>query len=370
MVDINNRKMFANNANFQNILDSVTEMYKGIETVPKSRGIIDLAASSLDGQTFTGRARDKELPSGASILVNDLTKMFGDIARGKREDELLSTVAEGKTQKDIMDTAFDIYKESLDTSDDNLTEFENARKTINSYDKRIQAGETLSDWELKDYEILSNFVDQAGTGKYEAKDWVDFRADKREKMDVAKDTQVILDEAKNVLSGPDAVTNPAAASLNGFVKLGDAFNIDIDGILDLVGLDRLTMSGADADTLSKINQRIALDLAQVLTGNKSNFELQTLLTSGVDLAGNVDANMKMLNILDFYAKRSIAYGKFANESNNLNEYNKKVDEWDSNNPGPFDASKEMDKIKAADDSFMGFGLDNDEGSYVIEGQGN
>jgi hypothetical protein len=280
---------------------------------------------------------------------------------------------ESEKQAKVLDTSLDIYKESLDAmdqSDENKTETEGFIEKINSYNKRIQAGETLEDWELQDLENLTQIIAQKGTGRYDVKDYIEFRGDKVAAADKAKNTTVLLEQAMETLADPDMTTNPVAASLAGLVKVGDAFGFDIDGTLNSLGFDRLTVSGADSDTLNIINRRLALDLAEALTGNKSNFELEQLLASTPNLAADPEANRKILNILKFYADRTIAYGKFANQANSRNEYNLLVEEWDSENEGPFSATSEYQKFKSGEGAFSGMNLDADEGSYVIEGQSN
>ena len=258
----------------------------------------------------------------------------------------------------------------MDQSDDKKTETEGFIEKINSYNKRIQAGETLENWELQDLENLTQIVAQKGTGRYDVKDYIEFRDKKVQDADKAKNTTVLLEQAMETLADPEMTTNPVAASLSGLVKVGDAFGFDIDGFFNSVGLDRITVSGADSDTLNIINRRLALDLAEALTGNKSNFELEQLLASTPNLAADPEANSKILNILKFYADRTIAYGKFANQANSRTEYNKLVEEWDSENSGPFSATSEYQQFKSGDDAFAGMNLDADEGSYVIEGQSN
>jgi hypothetical protein len=335
MAKLENRKMFANFPGFEKIVSNVGDLYSGIETLPE-RTRLDIAGQFLaqNPESFTGIARPgAKLPSSSAILVDDLKNLFGGISAGRQTDELLRAQADQEKQAKILDTSLDIYKESIpDVSDDKKTETEGFIEKINSYNKRIQAGEKLADWELKDLENLEGIIQQKGTGKYDVKDYIGFRDEKIEKADAAKDTTVLLEEAMVTLADPEMTTK------------------------------------ASTDTLDIINRRLSLDLAQALTGNKSNFELEQLLASTPNLAADPEANRKILNILKFYADRTIAYGKFANKASNRAEYNDLVDEYDLKNSSPFSASSEYQQFKSGDDAFSGMNLDADEGSYVIEGQ--
>ncbi len=374
MAKLEDRKMFANFPGFDKIVSNVSDLYSGIGTLPQ-RSSLDYAGQTIaaDPSIFSGVApRGTKLPSGAAIMAQDLKNLFGGISARRSLDEATAAELDQTKQKNILDTSLDIYKESLDAdqSDENKTETEGFIEKINSYNQRIQAGETLENWELQDLENLEQIVAQKGTGRYNVKDYIEFRDKKVQDADKAKNTTVLLEQAMETLADPDMTTNPVAASLSGLVKVGDAFGFDIDGFFNSVGLDRITVSGADSDTLNIINRRLALDLAEALTGNKSNFELEQLLASTPNLAADPEANRKILNILKFYADRTIAYGKFANQANSRTDYNKLVEEWDSENSGPFSATSEYQKFQSGDDAFAGMNLDADEGSYVIEGQSN
>jgi hypothetical protein len=374
MAKLENRKMFANFPGFDKIVSNVSDLYSGIGTLPQ-RSTLDIAGQFIaqNPQAFSGTAAPgTKLPSGAAILAQDVKNLFGGISAGRQTDELLRSQMESEKQAKVLDTSLDIYKESLDAdqTDEKKTETEGFIDKINSYNKRIQAGETLENWELQDLENLTQIVAQKGTGRYDVKDYIEFRDKKVADADKAKNTTVLLEQAMETLADPEMTTNPVAASLSGLVKVGDAFGFDIDGFFNSVGLDRITVSGADSDTLNIINRRLALDLAEALTGNKSNFELEQLLASTPNLAADPEANSKILNILKFYADRTIAYGKFANQANSRADYNKLVEEWDSENSGPFSATSEYQQFKSGDDAFAGMNLDADEGSYVIEGQSN
>jgi len=371
MAKLENRKMFANFPGFEKIVSNVSDLYSGIGTLPE-RTKLDIAGQFLaqNPESFTGRARPgTKLPSSSAILADDLKNLFGGISAGRQTDELLRAQADQEKQAKILDTSLDIYKESIpDVSDDKKTETEGFIAKINAYNQRIQAGETLADWELKDLENLEGIIQQKGTGKYDVKDYIGFRDEKREKADAAKDTTVLLEQAMETLADPEMTTNPVVASLSGLVKVGDAFGFDVDKTFKSLGFDRITAPAASTDTLDIINRRLSLDLAQALTGNKSNFELEQLLASTPNLAADPEANRKILNILKFYADRTIAYGKFANKASNRAEYNDLVDEYDLNNSSPFSASSEYQQFKSGDDAFSGMNLDADEGSYIIEGQ--
>ncbi len=371
MAKLENRKMFANFPGFEKIVSNVSDLYSGIGTLPE-RTKLDIAGQFLaqNPESFTGTARPgTKLPSSSAILADDLKNLFGGISAGRQTDELLRAQADQEKQAKILDTSLDIYKESIpDVSDDKKTETEGFIGKINAYNQRIQAGEKLADWELKDLENLEGIIQQKGTGKYDVKDYIAFRDKKEEDANKAKATTVLLEETMQILSDPDMTTNPVVASLAGLVKVGDAFGFDIDGFLNNTGFNRLTVSGADSDMLNIINRNLALDLAEKLTGNKSNFELTNLLRSTPNLATDPEANQRLVNILKFYADRTIAYGKFANKASNRAEYNDLVNEYDLNNPSPFSASSEYQQFKSGDDAFSGMNLDADEGSYVIEGQ--
>ena len=372
MAKIENRKMFAGFPGFDRIVSNVSDLYSGIGSLPQ-RSSLDYAGQTIaaDPSIFSGVApKGTKLPSGAAIMAQDLKNLFGGISARRSLDEATAAELDQTKQKNILETSLDIYKESLDQTDEKKTETEGFIDKINSYNQRIQSGETLQNWELQELENLEQIVAQKGTGRYDVKDYITFRDQKVQDADKAKNTTVLLDQAMETLSDPEMTTNPVAASLSGLVKVGDAFGFDIDGTLNSLGFDRLTVSGADADTLNIINRRLSLDLAEALTGNKSNFELEQLLASTPNLAADPEANRKILNILKFYADRTIAYGKFANQANSRNEYNKLVEEWDSENSGPFSATSEYQKFQSGDDAFAGMNLDADEGSYVIEGQSN
>jgi hypothetical protein len=373
MAKLENRKMFANFPGFEKIVENVSDLYSGIGTLPE-RTKLDIAGQFIaqNPQSFSGTAAPgTRLPSGAAILTQDLKNLFGGISAGRQTDELLRSQMDTEKKSKVLDTSLDIYKESIpDVSDDKKTETEGFIEKINSYNKRIQSGETLADWELKDLENLEGIIQQKGTGKYDVKDYIGFRDKKVEEADKAKNTTVLLEQAMETLADPEMTTNPVVASLSGLVKVGDAFGFDIDGFFNALGLDRISVQGADSDTLDIINRRLSLDLAQALTGNKSNFELEQLLASTPNLAAAPEANARILNILKFYADRTIAYGSFANKASNRSDYNKLVEEWDNENSGPFSATSEYQQFKSGDDAFAGFNLDADEGSLLIEGQTN
>jgi len=374
MAKLENRKMFAGFPGFDKIVSNVSDLYSGIGSLPK-RSSLDYAGQTIqaDPDLFSGVApRGTKLPSGAAIMAQDLKNLFGGISARRSLDEATAVELDQTKQKNILDTSLDIYKESLktDQTDEKKTETEGFIEKINSYNQRIQAGETLENWELQELENLQQIVAQKGTGRYDVKDYIEFRDKKIDDAEKAKNTTVLLEETMQILSDPDMTTNPVVASLAGLVKVGDAFGFDIDGFLNNAGFNRLTVSGADSDMLNIINRNLALDLAEKLTGNKSNFELENLLRATPNLATDPEANQRLVNILKFYADRTIAYGKFANQANSRQEYNTLVEEWDSENESPFSATSEYQKFKSGDDAFSGMNLDADEGSYVIEGQSN
>jgi len=372
MAKLENRKMFAGCPGFDKIVSNVSDLNSGTGTLPH-RSSLDYAGQTIaaDPSIFSGVApKGTKLPSGAAIMAQDLKNLFGGISARRSLDEATAAELDQTKQKNILDTSLDIYKETLDQTDEKKTETEGFIAKINSYNQRIQAGETLENWELQDLENLEQIVAQKGTGRYDVKDYIEFRDKKVQDADKAKNTTVLLEETMQILSDPNMTTNPVVASLAGLVKVGDAFGFNIDGFLNNAGFNRLTVSGADSDMLNIINRNLALDLAEKLTGNKSNYELQNLLQSTPNLATDPEANQRLVNILKFYADRTIAYGKFASQANSRTEYNKLVEEYDSQNESPFSATSEFQKFKSGDDAFAGMNLDADEGSYVIEGQSN
>jgi len=372
MAKLENRKMFANFPGFDKIVSDVRDLYSGIGTLPQ-RSTLDIAGQFIaqNPEAFSGVApKGTKLPSGAAILAQDVKNLFGGISAGRQTDELLQSQMADEKQAKILDTSLDIYKKSLDQTDENKTELQGFIDDIANYNKRIQAGEELESWEMDDKSMKESVVLNKSTDKYEVQDFIELRKEKRDVMGKAKDTMVLLDEAMTTLSDPEMTTNPVVASLTGLVKVGDAFGFDVDGTLKDLGFTRLSAPAASTDTLDIINRRLALDLAEALTGNKSNFELEQLLASTPNLAADPVANQKIINILKFYADRAIAYGEIANQASNSSEYYKLVAEWDKENSGPFSATSEYQQFKSGEGAFTGMNLDADEGSYVIEGQSN
>ena len=218
---------------------------------------------------------------------------------------------------------------------EDMTEQEVANEMLRDYEKRIQKGETLEEWEMKDYKRLKAQEDPIY--KEEQKSWINWKAEKLgditfiEEMDTRIKTAQALFE-KNRATGP--VRGRVYPIFGVFqdltgINLADTFNKMFTEDRDFL-TDPIT-----AGELDRIRNELGVQFQDVMKGQVSNFEQRMILNSFFSVLRHPEANdlaFQNMIYLNDLRREMILIGE---RVDNVIDFSEEVAKWKKKNKPKF-----------------------------------
>ncbi len=218
---------------------------------------------------------------------------------------------------------------------EDMTEQEVANEMLRDYEKRIQKGETLEEWEMKDYKRLKAQEDPIY--KEEQKSWIKWKAENLgdltfvEEMDTRIKTAQALFE-KNRATGP--VRGRVYPIFGVFqdltgINLADTFNKMFTEDRDFL-TDPIT-----AGELDRIRNELGVQFQDVMKGQVSNFEQRMILNSFFSVLRHPEANdlaFQNMIYLNDLRREMILIGE---RVDNVIDFSEEVAKWKKKNKPKF-----------------------------------
>ena len=216
-----------------------------------------------------------------------------------------------------------------------MTEQEVANEMLRDYEKRIQKGETLEEWEMKDYKRLKAQEDPIY--KEEQKSWIKWKAENLgditfiEEMDTRIKTAQALFE-KNRATGP--VRGRVYPIFGVFqdltgINLADTFNKMFTEDRDFL-TDPIT-----AGELDRIRNELGVQFQDIMKGQVSNFEQRMILNSFFSVLRHPEANdlaFQNMIYLNDLRREMILIGE---RVDNVIDFSEEVAKWKKKNKPKF-----------------------------------